>query len=97
MGLEHLPHDQRLRELGLFSLEERWLQGEANSSVTGSLGDYRKDGHRLFSEVHSGGMRGNRHKFYQGKLTGWKENNFTVKVVSNGKGCPVSTEIFKIN
>lgn len=64
--------------------------------MTGSLRHYREDGHRLFSELHSEGMRGNRHKLYQGKLTGWKENNFTVKVISNRRGCLVSIEIFKI-
>ena len=36
-GLEHLPSEKEPREQGLFSLEQRWLQGEPTSPPS----DYR--------------------------------------------------------
>lgn len=63
----------------------------ANSSLARPLGDCREDGARLFSEVHSEGMRGNRHKFHPGKL--WLDGRKTIHIslwawLSNGRGCP---------
>lgn len=61
----------------------------ANSSLARPLGDCREDGPRLFSEVHSEGMRGNRHKIHQGKL--WQDGRKTISLwawLSNGRGCP---------
>ena len=47
-GLEHLSYEDRLRELGLFSLEERRLQGDLTAAFQYLKGAYRKAGEGLF-------------------------------------------------
>ncbi|PKU45156.1 hypothetical protein llap_4561 [Limosa lapponica baueri] len=56
-GLEHLSYDDRLRELGLFSLEKRRLQGDLIAAFQYLKGAYRRAGEGLFTRACSDRMR----------------------------------------
>ena len=50
-GLEYLSYEDRLTELGLFSLEKRRLRGELRAAFQYLKGAYKKDGEQLFTRV----------------------------------------------
>jgi len=67
-GLEYLSYKDRLRELGLFSLEKRRLQGDLIATFQYMKGAYRKDGEGLFTRMCCDRTRGNSSKLKEDRF-----------------------------
>ncbi|KFO93509.1 hypothetical protein N320_07285, partial [Buceros rhinoceros silvestris] len=102
-GMEQLCYKNSLRELGLFSLEKRRLQGDLITVFQYLKGAYKKDGESLFSKACCDRTSGNGFKLKEARFRlKIRDKFFIMRVVKYWHRLPgemvdaSSLEIFKV-
>lgn len=80
-GLENLPYQERLKELGLFSLKKAYA--DLILVYQYLKGSYREEGGPLFTRSHTEKTKDNRYKLYQERFHLNIRNNFFTVATNN--------------
>ena len=97
-GLDHLSYEERLRELGLFSLEKRRLQGDLIVAFQYLKGPSKKERGKLYIRACSNRTKGNGFKLKESKFRlevrkklFYDEDGETLEQISQTScGCPIT-------
>jgi len=83
------PYEDRLRELGLFSMEKRRLQGDLIAASQDLKGDYQQERSQPFERGDNSRTRGNGVKLKEGRLR-WDVRGkvFAMRAVRCWNSCP---------
>jgi len=82
-GMEHLCYKDRLRELGLFSLEKRRLWGDLIAAFQFLKEAYKKDGDKVYRRACCDRTRGNSFKLKEDRFRLRMRKNFSMRVVKH--------------